>query len=228
MNGQEVCPYLPGRTASFRNAWADELPAAEYQRLMDSGFRRVGRIVYQPVCHGCRECVPIRVPVAEFAPTKSQRRAWQRNEDLEIAWKPVSEASESDRRASHELYSRYLRGWHGGEPAEFEHFEGLYYESCVETLEFTYRDATGALLAVGFCDLTPEALSSVYFLFAPEEAGRSLGTFGALAEIEHARAAGLRYYYLGYWIEGCGAMSYKANFGPHELLGLDGIWRKPD
>ena len=36
---------------------------------------------------------------------------------------------------------------------------------------------------------------------------------------------GCLYYYLGYWVAGCGAMEYKATFRPCELLGTDGLWR---
>ena len=54
---------------------------------------------------------------------------------------------------------------------------------------------------------------------------RGVGTFGALYEIEYARSLGLFYYYLGYYIGGCGSMSYKGNFKPYELLDMDGRWR---
>ncbi|HEY7117030.1 MAG TPA: arginyl-tRNA--protein transferase, partial [Tepidisphaeraceae bacterium] len=67
--------------------------------------------------------------------------------------------------------------------------------------------------------------SSVYFYFDPAEARRRPGTFSALWEIEFARSRGIPYYYLGYWVAGCGAMEYKASFGPHEVLGTDGVWR---
>ena len=75
------------------------------------------------------------------------------------------------------------------------------------------------------CDVCPESLSSVYFYFDPAEARRGLGTFGAVYEIEFARARGIGHYYLGYWVAGCQAMDYKANFRPCEILHPDGVWR---
>ena len=193
---------------------------------MDAGFRRAGRIVYQPVCGGCRACVPIRVPVENFAPSKSQRRAWRRNQDLAIEWRAVEGVRERERQERYQLYGRYYRGWHGGEPCGFEQFQMLYYESCVPTVEFSYRTTTGELVALGWCDVGAGSVSSVYFLFEPAMSGRSLGTFGALVEIEFARQMGVPFYYLGYWVAECREMAYKANFGPHELLGLDGVWRR--
>ncbi len=92
-------------------------------------------------------------------------------------------------------------------------------------MEICYRDAAGSLLGVGICDVCAESLSSVYFYFDPDEARRSLGTFSAMWEIEWARRNSIPHYYLGYWVKACGAMEYKANFKPFELLGTDGVWR---
>ncbi len=74
------------------------------------------------------------------------------------------------------------------------------------------------LMAVGFLDLGATSMSSVYFAYDPEFADKSPGTLGVLLEIHMARQSGLQYYYLGYWVEKCPAMSYKANFRPYELL----------
>ena len=91
-----------------------------------------------------------------------------------------------------------------------------------------YRNEEGALLAVGLCDETDEALSTMYFYFEPSEKKRSLGTFSALMEIEYARERGLGYYYLGYWIPHKQNMAYKAKFKPAEVLCTDSLWRKLD
>ena len=79
------CPYLPGRLATSRWFVAGRVPAEVYHDFMDAAFRRSGRLFYQPVCAGCRACVPIRVPVDRFVPSKSQRRTMQRNADC--AWR---------------------------------------------------------------------------------------------------------------------------------------------
>ena len=65
----------------------------------------------------------------------------------------------------------------------------------------------------------------MYFYFDPAEGRRGLGTGGAVYEIETAAKLGIPYYYLGYWVDGCGAMVYKADFRPAEVLGPDGAWR---
>jgi arginine-tRNA-protein transferase len=133
----------------------------------------------------------------------------------------------------YELYRRYVDGWHGraiedgpdtaaADPREA--FESFLYDSPVDTVEFTYRNPNGQLLAVGICDRSKQSLSSVYFYFDPAHARRGLGTFGALHEIAVARDAGIPFYYLGYWVRGCAAMEYKANFRPNQVLLPDGRW----
>jgi len=66
--------------------------------------------------------------------------------------------------------------------------------------------------------------SAVYSYFAPGMEKRSLGTFAVLWLIERARALGLPYVYLGYWVPESRKMAYKARFKPSEVL-MSGTWR---
>jgi leucyl-tRNA---protein transferase len=218
----QPCPYLPDRTSVSRALWAERMPPELYHGFMDAGFRRSGQLIYQPVCNGCRACVPLRVPVERFTPSKSQRRCCRRNADVVVT---VAEPEATDEK--YDLYRRYVTQWHGksAEDETRDGFEQFLYDSPVDTVEFVHRDGQGKLLAVGLCDVSPGSLSTVYFYFDPSESRRGLGTFGAVYEIEAARRLGIPYYYLGYWINGCGAMEYKASFRPSELLHPDGVWR---
>jgi arginine-tRNA-protein transferase len=223
--GEHPCAYLPGRVSESRALWAERMAPAVYHKFMDAGFRRSGKLLYQPVCRGCRACVSIRVPVDQFRPSKSQRRCRRRNEDLAVT---VGEPVATDEK--YDLYRRYVVDRHH-RPAEEEDrgtFERFLYDSPVDTLEFGYRDTSGRLLAVGLCDVSPRSLSSVYFYFDPDESRRGVGTFGALYEIETAARLGVPHYYLGYWVDGCAAMEYKADFRPAEVLHPDGVWRRMD
>jgi arginine-tRNA-protein transferase len=215
-----ACPYFAERLATNRVFYSSQMTGEIYHRFMDSTFRRSGNIFYQPVCQDCRKCMPIRIPLARFVPSKSQRRCWRRNQDLTIHCDAPRATDEK-----FALYSRYLKRHGKDEPEEATSFVDFLYQSPIDTVEFTYRDGTGRLLAVGICDVCPTALSSVYFYFDPADSRRGLGTFGVLKEIEYATQADMAHYYLGYWVEGSRTMDYKANFQPYELLHPDGQWR---
>jgi leucyl-tRNA---protein transferase len=218
---EHPCSYLPDRLAQSRALWCEAMDGGIYHGFMDAGFRRSGKLIYQPVCRGCRQCVPIRVLVERFTASKSQRRTVRKNQDLTVS---IAKPQATDEKF--ELYRRYVTQWHSGPGDDRGAFEQFLYESPVDTLEFSYRLADGRLVAVGICDVCAASLSSVYFYFDPGESQRGLGTFGALAEINFTRDHGIPYYYLGYWINACGSMQYKASFRPFELLHPDGVWRE--
>jgi arginine-tRNA-protein transferase len=163
------------------------------------------------------------VPVERFAPDKSQRRCLRLNQDLNVA-----QAAPDLTDEKLELYSRYVRDWHGRaneSDSDRESLRNFLYESPVNTHEFCYRTAAGKLVAVGIADISSQAFSSVYFYFDPDEHRRGLGTFGALHELQFCCNAGIPYYYLGFWVEACEAMRYKARFRPCQILDQSSVWR---
>jgi arginyl-tRNA--protein-N-Asp/Glu arginylyltransferase len=78
----------------------------------------------------------------------------------------------------------------------------------------------GMLIAVGVVDILPQGLSSVYLFYHPQFARDivPLGKYAILQEIEFSRSLQVPYYYLGYYIESCTKMKYKAEYRPSELL----------
>jgi arginine-tRNA-protein transferase len=213
------CPYLPGREARHQTLLASTCPPGLYTGLMDLNFRRLGPLVYRPVCDGCAECRQLRVPVATFRPSRSQRRCLNRNRDLAITIGPPRLTDEKL-----ELYSRYLRERHDGQmTGSREELEGFLYVSGIETLEVCYREGP-RLVAVGIADAEPRCLSAVYCYYEPSLAARGLGTFNVLWLLGEARRRCAGHLYLGYYVAGAPTMSYKAGFQPCELLRADGSW----
>ena len=215
---EHPCSYLPGREARMEFAFSVRLPAANYQRLLEQGFRRSGRMVYRPVCIGCRECQPIRVLAREFRPDRSMRRCWRANQDLDARIGPPQFSV-----AKSELYGRYLEARHEREPGDGP--ESFLYDSPVESREIEFR-LGDQLVCVAIVDQVPSGLSAVYTYFDPHFAARSLGTFAVLWELEYCRRQGWPYYYLGYYVRDCRKMNYKTRFMPNELLSPDGTWRR--
>jgi len=219
------CSYLPRRLA--RSVFVDPqmaLDAGAYGALLDLGFRRSGAYVYRPACRNCRQCHPVRIPVADFHPGRGQKRCLRRNADLTVT-------AEADLTAEHyALYRRYLYARHadgGMDPEDREAFRSFLASTWPGTDILAIRDARGRLLAGAVADRVPHGLSAVYTYFDPDEESRSLGTFAVLKEIERARALGLAHLYLGYWVPGSEKMDYKRRFSPLEVLTLHG-WRLLD
>lgn len=219
-----ACSYLPGRAARDRGFLAQRMPAQAFELLLEAGWRRAGALIYEPVCPRCRSCIPIRVRVGRFRASRSQRRVFARNRDLEVR---LTEAQLTAERAA--LYRRYIQSRHQGPMTgsreELEDFLGT---SPVDTCELEIRERGGRLLAIGTVDRTPGAWSCVYCYFEPAEPQRSLGTFNVLKTLELCRelcsAGDQAHLYLGYWVAGSRTMSYKAAFRPHEVRGTDGRW----
>jgi arginine-tRNA-protein transferase len=214
------CSYLPDRVARERAFLAERLDAELYHELMERGFRRGGPLFYAMDCPACRQCVPLRVPVATFTPTKSQRRAARKNRDVSVTVRAPTPTPET-----FALYRRYLRHQHPGADSEetLEQWKMSLYARIVATVEVVYS-LGDRLLAISLLDVCRRSVSAVYHFWDPDEHARSLGVFSVLAEIDWTKRIGVPFYYLGYWVEGSRTMQYKANYGPHEVL-RDGRWQ---
>ncbi|MBN2359396.1 MAG: arginyltransferase [Deltaproteobacteria bacterium] len=193
-----------------------------YTALVQNGFRRSGLVIYRPWCRGCGACVACRVQVSDFAPRRSQRRAWQGNQDVVV----VPAAAEY-RDEYYELYQRYVKGRHAGggmdDHSEEQFRDFLLCSWCDTTF---YRLQLGErLIGVAVTDRLDDGMSAVYTFFDPDLGKRSLGVFSILWQIEEARRLGLRRLYLGYWIGDSPKMNYKAEYLPQERF-IDNRWRR--
>ena len=216
------CPYLNHaslwRVAEFS---CNALPPAIYESLLPRGFRRSGTSFYRTICEGCDRCIPIRIDVENFRPSRSQRRVLRRNIDTQVSCDSGETSFREDR---FRLYESYCRDRHG-KPTESGEGSNVYSSFLVDsplgsvtvTEYWTVQDGHPRLIGNGYLDVLPEGLSSVYFVWDTVVSRLSLGTYSILREIELARNLGKRWYYLGFWVPGSPVMDYKANFGPAQI-----------
>jgi leucyl-tRNA---protein transferase len=214
------CEYRPDQLSQLRYAYDVQLQPDDYAVRLRQGWRRFGYAVFQPECPSCRRCQSLRLPVHAFRAAASQRRAWNRNDG--VVTLRIGEPSAS--RGKRELWARFhehgqrAKGWPAVQSTDLKPF----IENPFPTEEWSYYLAD-RLIAVGYVDALADALSAIYFYYDPAERHRSLGTFNILSLIEAARQRGLPHVYLGYYVEGCRSLEYKARFRPNEVL-RDGRW----
>ena len=215
------CSYLPNRQAVSRVATPVHLITTEiYGDLVRAGFRRSGVFTYRPSCDQCQSCVPVRIPVADFAPNRSQRRSLKAHATLQARELPLLHFDEH-----YALYQRYQTVRHSGggmDQDNQEQYANFLLQSRVDSrmIEFTEN---GVLRMVSIIDVLDDGLSSVYTFFDPDIRPASLGTYCILWQIHQCLANNLPYLYLGYWIRDSRKMAYKASFQPIEAL-IDGAW----
>ena len=210
------CSYIDDRIATTLFADpAANIDALAYSRLSAMGFRRSGNHIYRPHCQSCSACVAVRVPVHQFKMKRSQKRIWNKNQDLVCRETPPAASAEY-----FNLYRRYINQRHNdGDmyPADKEQFRSFLAEGREETVFYEIR-LQEKLIAVAVADKLRDGLSAIYTFFDPDYATRSPGVFAILWQIEQAKKLNLHYLYLGYWIKQCQKMNYKIDYKPLELF----------
>ncbi|MGE6322886.1 arginyltransferase [Pseudomonas oryzihabitans] len=211
-----ACSYLPNEQATtlFLDP-SQPMNGQIYAELSELGFRRSGDHLYRPHCQLCKACVPARIPVARFRPSRKQNRVLKRNLDIK-----VSRCDPGFTEERYQLYARYISERHA-DGDMFPPSRGQFSTFLVSNLPYAFfyeMRVADRLIGIAVTDVLPNGMSAVYTFYDPSEEKRSLGVFGILWQIAESRRLGLDAVYLGYWIKGCRKMSYKTEYRPIELF----------
>lgn len=214
------CAYLPNEQAQLETLVMTDVSAEELEGLLVRGYRRFGPMYFRPRCSPCQGCISMRIPVASFSPSKTQRRIGK----TVGRFRRTEEVPRLD-RARLDLYRRWhaqregARGWEPN-PLDAHGYAVQFAWPHPAAREVAFHDdeAGGRLIGVGLWDVTPSARSAVFFFSDPLYAKASLGVLNVLTGIADAARESRAHVYLGFVVEGCASLAYKGNYRPHEVL----------
>lgn len=214
------CPYLPDEIASLDVRLMLDVMPHELADLLELGWRRFGPAYFRPSCPTCTACLSVRIVVQEFVPTRSQKRARRGAARLD---RTVTAPVVDDEHLR--LYERWhqqretQRGW-SENPLDAERYTFDFAFPHPSVREIAYRDPAqdNRLVGVGLVDVVPDALSAIYFFWDPDNAPPSLGVAHIVGLVEDAASLGMNHVYLGYRVDACPSLAYKARYQPQEIL----------
>ncbi len=221
LSQEHPCGYLETKIAQSLFVHPSySITTSTYAHLLEQGFRRSGEEVYAPHCSHCSACIPARLPLKKFKPSKSQRRCMRKNIETQVNIKPAI-----FEQAHYDMYLRYqaIRHPEGSmiNTSPENYFSFLSSSWCnTQFVEFSIHNE---LAGIAIIDQFDEAWSAVYTFFEPKFSDYSLGVYAILWQIQQANIQQKEYLYLGFWLKDCPKMSYKTCYQPIQLL-IDKQW----
>ena len=215
------CGYLSNQLAQSLIATPQHLvDGHQYSGLIQQGFRRSGKFVYRPHCENCNACIPVRLPVADFQASRSQKRAYKQHQSLDAS---VSTLSFDE--THFKLYKAYQIARHEGNAQEetAEQYRNFLVQSNVDSLFISFT-LDGLLKIVSVVDIVEDGVSAVYTFYDSADSKASYGTYSIMWLIDWCKHPKLPYLYLGYWIQDCKKMAYKRNYQPMQIL-MNNEWQ---
>lgn len=214
----DKCSYLKNKEQTTHYKLIQNCSLQETDELIERGFRRFGRMYFRPICSTCKECQSIKIDVENFEFTKSKRRVLKKASHIKRYIQQPSMTQEH--LALFEKYHQYMKDKKGWEHKKVtpEH----YYASFVDGhqdygYEVLYYDED-KLIGVDLIDILSDGISSIYFYYDPDYEKYSLGKLSLYLQIKIAQKNSKRWIYLGYYVEECPSLAYKAEYTPYKTL----------
>lgn len=205
---------------------AEQVPPQKMDVFWAQGWRHFGShfFRYSLMEHegALMTVIPLRVALSQFVPSKSQRRVLRRNADVTVQIGPAYVTDEV--RA---MFHRHKTRFTENVPDDLDVF--LSADPAIVPCQCLQVQCwlAGECVAVSFFDNGESSISSVYAVFEPSCAARSLGIFTMLQEMTWARAQGKQFAYPGYATLGRSHYDYKKQFSGLQAYGWQSQTWKP-
>lgn len=215
---EDKCSYLSDKKQTTHYKVLQNVSTQSCQDLIERGYRRFGKMYFRPICTECNECQSIKIDVENFIFSKSQKRVLKKASHIKTyIQKPTLTNEHIKLFEKYHTFMHTKKGWEYNETTP-EH----YYSSFVDGEgDFGYEVLyfyEGSLIGVDLIDILEDGISSIYFYYDPDYSHLSLGKYSLLNQIKFAQETQKRWIYLGYYVQECASLSYKAEYKPYLTL----------
>ena len=159
---------------------------------------------------------PVRIRLKKFSLSKHQRRVLKKNLDVQVSIGPLKVTQEDET-----LFHRHKSRFRVTPPKSIW---DIIPESSLTGIKKVSVTKAGRLIAVSYLDVGTTSTYSMYGMFEPSIAWRSLGILTILREIQFSIAQGKEFYYLGYVYDQPSYYDYKKRFHGLEVYDWNGNW----
>lgn len=214
----EPCSYIPGNSQTIHYKVIQECTKDQCEALILRGWRRFGSMYFRPICSDCNACESVKIDVENYTFSKSERRILRKNSHLSSFIRTPTMSNEHL-----ELFYRYHAYKHKTRSWDAPKIDPKNYQASFVSghgdfgYEILYFEGT-KLIAVDLVDILNDGISSLYCYYDPVAKHLSLGKFTLLEQISLAKRLGLKWLYLGYYVQGCQSLEYKATYSPLKRL----------
>ncbi len=212
------CAYLKDKRMRMEYKFIENCPEILSQKLIQRGWRRFGEYYSRPNCVECNDCLSLRINATNYRFSKSAKRTIRKNSATKfVVQKPTITIQHLNLYEKYHKYMEEKKGWKHYTLSPNSYHE-LYVSGAMKFGKEILYFVDGKLVGVDLVDFFTDGLSSIYFFYDPDYAHLSLGRFSMYQQIYIAQTNKLPWVYLGYYVEKCPSLSYKADYKPFEIM----------
>lgn len=187
--------------------------------LWGEGWRHFGPYFFRYSRLYSNTVLPLRIRLANFSLSQSQRRVLKKNQDLQARLQPAFVNAEVEA-----LFEQHKTRFSHSIPDKIFNFVSRRPARIPCRCHSLSLHANGRLVGISYLDEGETATSSVYQCFDPLYSRCSLGILMILLSIRFSSEWGKAFYYPGYAYQEPSEYDYKKRFAGLEFYNWKGLW----